>query len=53
MAVMRAVLRPSDRIVECTSIRWRLQSAVWLALPRIVRRGILGVLRRLCKENNL
>ena len=48
-----AVMRPSDRIVECASIRWRLQSAVWLALPQIVRRGILGVLRRLCKENNL
>ena len=46
-------VRPSDRIVECASIRWRLQSAVWLALPQIVRRGILGVLRRLCKENNL
>ena len=53
MAVMRAVLRPSDRIVECASIRWRLQSAVWLALPQIVRRGILGVLRRLCRKNNL
>lgn len=53
MAVVWAVLRPSDRIVECASIRWRLQSAVWLALPQIVRRGILGVLRRLCKENNL
>lgn len=49
MAVMRAVLRPNDSIVECDSLRWRAASALWLALPQIVRRYVLGALRRLCK----
>lgn len=52
MAVMRAVLRPNDAVVECTSLRWRVPSAVWLSIPQIVRRCILGVLRRLYKEKD-
>lgn len=52
MAVMYAVLRPSDAVVECTSLRWRVPSAMWLALPQVVRRGILSLLWRLCKVNN-
>lgn len=46
-AVMRAVLLPNDTIVECDSLRWRVPSKLWLILPQIARRLILGVLRRL------
>lgn len=52
MAVMRAVLRPNDAVVGCETLRWRVPSALWLAMPQIVRRVILGVLRRLCNEKN-
>lgn len=47
VGVMIATERASGRRIECTSRRWRWQSAFWLALPAIVRRVILGIRRRL------
>ena len=42
-----AVIRPSGRRVNFDSQRWRTLSTAWLVLPQIVRRVILGVLRRI------
>lgn len=44
---LKAVQRPSGRIIDCHSRRWRWQSAVWCSLPPIVRRITLGILWRL------
>lgn len=35
------VIRPSGRSVRCDSLRWRLQSRLWLMLPEGVRRFLL------------
>ena len=43
------VRRPSDRLIDCSSRSWRAKSALWCALPAIVRRIILGVMRRLTR----
>lgn len=42
-----AVRRPSGRIVRCASRGWRLRSRCWTALPALLRRLVLGILRRL------
>lgn len=42
-AVLVRVIRPSGRVVECASRRWRWQSQLWLALPAFVRRYALAV----------
>lgn len=44
VAVLVRVVRPSGRVIDCRSRRWRWQSRCWLALPAIVRRFILRVL---------
>lgn len=50
VATMIAVERSSGGRIECSSRRWRLWSAAWLALPAIVRRAILGIRRRVIKQ---
>ncbi len=45
--VVRRVVRPSGREIDCASRAWRRMSRCWLLLPPLVRRGILGVLARL------
>ena len=45
--VVRRVVRPSGREIDCASPAWRRMSRCWLLLPPLVRRGILGVLARL------
>ena len=47
VAKVTAIIRPSGRTVSLDSHRWRVYSAIWLALPRIVRRYILGVANKL------
>lgn len=42
-----AVVRPSDRRIDCDSRQWRIMSRGWLILPPMIRRIILGVFRRL------
>lgn len=44
---MERFRRPSGRMVECTSRRWRWASQVWCSLPPLVRRLVLGILRRI------
>jgi hypothetical protein len=41
------VIKFNGRTIPCSSRRWRLNSVLWLALPQLVRRVILGVLWRL------
>ena len=41
------VQRPSGREITCASRSWRWRSRLWLCLPPLVRRVILGVARRL------
>lgn len=50
VALVRAVVRRDGTTVACDSRRWRFASAAWLALPAILRRYMLGAMRRLCKE---
>lgn len=41
------VIRPSGRTVCCDSLRWRIQSGIWLSLAAPVRRVLLGAARHL------
>lgn len=45
------VRRPSGKVINCSSRNWRCKSTIWCSLPAIVRRVILGILRRVIKEN--
>ena len=47
VGLMTGVRRRSGRVVGCDSKRWRWQSALWCALPALMRRIILGVLWRM------
>ena len=47
IAVATSIIRPSGRIIRLDSRRWRVYSAIWLALPKIVRRFILGLTNKL------
>lgn len=49
VARLRCVRRPSGKVIDCSSAGWRTKSAIWCALPAIVRRVILGVMRRVKK----
>ena len=46
VAVVVAVIRPDGRTVECTSLRWRAASKIWVSFPPLLRRIILGVMWR-------
>lgn len=45
--VVRSVVMPSGRVMECDGFAWCFRSKMWLMLPALVRRYILGVIRRL------
>jgi signal peptidase I len=47
IAVATSIIRPSGRIIRLDSRRWRVYSTIWLALPKIIRRYILGVANKL------
>ena len=47
VAVVTSIIRPSGLIISLDSRRWRVYSAIWLVLPRIVKRYILGVANKL------
>ena len=47
IALVKTIIRPSGRSVECSSRRWHTMSRMWLILPRELRRIILGVMRRI------
>jgi SOS-response transcriptional repressor LexA len=47
LGVVESVVRESQREVSCTSRWWRVRERIWLAMPMIVRRYALGVIRRL------
>lgn len=38
------IIRPSGRVIDCHSVRWRIQSRLWLSLPEGFRRQLLRVL---------
>ena len=44
------VRRPSGRVIDCKSRAWKRRSKMWLALPPMVRRIILGLARRLSRS---
>ena len=44
------VRRPSGKVIDCTSRAWQRRSNLWLALPPMVRRIILGIARRLSRS---
>ena len=54
VASLVRVRRPSGKVIDCASTSWRRKSTIWCALPAMVRRVILGVLRRVkrMKGNN-
>lgn len=41
------VQRKSGKVIACDSCGWRVRSAMWLMLPAIVRRILLGAMRHL------
>ena len=47
VAKVTAIIRPSGRTISLDSHRWRVYSSIWLTLPQIVRRYILGVANKL------
>lgn len=47
VAQVTAIIRPSGRTISLDSWRWRIYSTLWLALPKIVRRFILGLTNKL------
>lgn len=47
VAQVTAIIRPSGRTISLDSRRWRIYSTIWLALPKIVRRFILGLTNKL------
>ena len=47
VGIVRDVISYSGRTISCDSRRWRVGSTLWLALPQLVRRIILGVLARI------
>lgn len=46
VARMSLLITKRGRVIGCDTRLWRTASALWVALPRIVRRCILGVLWR-------
>jgi hypothetical protein len=40
------VIKFNGCTIPCSSRRWRLNSALWLAIPQLARRAILGILWR-------
>ena len=47
VALITTIIRPSGRTISLDSWRWRIYSTLWLALPKIVRRFILGLTNKL------
>lgn len=47
VARVEAVVTHGGRRIECSSREWRLKSALWLSLPRLVRRYALALAWRL------
>ena len=47
VAQVTAIIRPSGRTISLDSRRWKIYSTLWLALPKIVRRFILGLTNKL------
>lgn len=46
IGVVESVIRESQREVSCQSRWWRIRERMWLALPMLLRRYALGVIRR-------
>ena len=49
IGIVVKVRRASGKVVDCESRRWRWCERVWLRLPKIVRRYLLAVLRRVAE----
>lgn len=47
VAQVTTIIRPSGYTISLDSRRWKIYSKIWLALPAIIRRYILGLARRL------
>lgn len=47
---LKGIRRPSGKVIDCSSRSWRVCSRLWCAQPAIVRRVILGVMRRVFKR---
>ena len=46
VGIVTDVITLKGRCTACSSRRWQIASALWLALPQLIRRVILGVLWR-------
>ena len=46
IGVVDSVIRESGKVVSCTTASWRRRERMWLCLPLLVRRLVLGILRR-------
>lgn len=47
IGVVESVVRSNGKSVSCTTRSWRRKERLWLGTPRIVRRYVLAILRRL------
>ena len=47
IGILTDIINYRGRSTACSSRRWRWASALWLSLPQLLRRIILGVLARL------
>ena len=47
VAMVSCIIDRKGRSTECGSRRWRTASAIWVAMPPLIRRCILGALWRL------
>lgn len=47
VAQVTAIIRPSGHVISLDSRRWRIYSTIWLAVPKIARRFILGLTNKL------
>lgn len=47
VAQATAIIRPSGRTISLDSRKWRIYSTIWLCIPNIIRRYILGLANKL------
>ena len=46
VGIISDIIKLSGRTLSCSSLRWRCISWIWVSLPQLARRAILGILWR-------
>ena len=46
VGIISDIIKMSGRTLSCSSLRWRCISWIWMSLPQLARRAILGILWR-------